>query len=80
VQDHGSGIPAEELGRLFKPFQKTSAVKSAGERSTGLGLLISRKIIEAHNGKIWVDSQVGQGSTFHFEIPLREAPIGDAGE
>ncbi|RWX44122.1 Signal transduction histidine kinase [Candidatus Electrothrix aarhusensis] len=71
VQDHGSGILPEEVGQLFKPFQKASTVKTAGERSTGLGLLISRKIIDAHSGKIWVDSQPGQGSTFHFEIPAQ---------
>ncbi len=70
VRDNGPGIPSGEISRLFKPFPKISTEKSAGERNTGLGLLISRKIIEAHGGKIWVESQVGKGSVFQFEIPM----------
>ena len=80
VQDQGAGILPEELGQLFKPFQKASTVKTAGERSTGLGLLISRKIIEAHGGTLGVDSQPGQGSTFHFEIPLLDDKAQDVDE
>ncbi|MGE5500144.1 MAG: response regulator [Syntrophothermus sp.] len=70
VQDSGQGIPAEEIGNLFKPFQKTSVRSTADERSTGLGLSIVHKIIEAHNGKVWVESTVGRGSTFYFTLPL----------
>jgi signal transduction histidine kinase len=72
VQDQGSGIPLQEVDQLFKPFQQASTVKTAGERSTGLGLLISRKIIDAHSGQLWVETQPGQGSTFYFEIPVHE--------
>ncbi|NJN94424.1 MAG: HAMP domain-containing histidine kinase [Anaerolineales bacterium] len=70
VEDHGPGIPANELDRLFKPFGRTSVQSSNGEKSTGLGLAIARRIIEGHYGKIWVESQVGQGSTFYFSLPL----------
>lgn len=71
VQDHGQGIPANELERLFKPFSRTSVRTTGGESSTGLGLVISRRIVEGHGGSIWVKSQVGQGSTFGFTLPFQ---------
>ena len=70
VKDQGPGIPSEEQEKLFKPFAKTSAKKTGGEKSTGLGMLITRKIIEAHRGQIWVDSQVGEGTTVYFKLPV----------
>lgn len=70
VTDQGLGIPAEEHSKLFKPFGRTSVVGTAGEQSTGLGLVIVRKIIEGHGGRIGVRSAVGQGSTFWFTLPL----------
>jgi signal transduction histidine kinase len=71
VQDRGPGITPEEMDKLFKPFEKTSAKKTAGEKSTGLGMLITRKIIEAHAGEIWVDSELGMGTTVNFKLPLK---------
>ncbi len=70
VRDQGQGIPQDEIGKLFLPFSKTSIQATAGEKSTGLGLLISRKIIESHNGKIWVESEFGKGSVFLFSLPV----------
>jgi len=70
VRDQGQGIPAAELERLFKPFQKTSVRSTAGESSTGLGLAIVRKIVAGHGGRVWVESEVGHGSTFSFSLPL----------
>jgi CheY-like chemotaxis protein len=70
IQDRGPGIPAEDLNKLFKPFTTTSVKSTAGEKSTGLGLLIVRKIVEGHAGKIWVESEVSQGSTFYVSLPL----------
>jgi signal transduction histidine kinase len=70
VQDEGQGIPEAELDKLFKPFSKTSVKSTAGEKSTGLGLVIARKIVDGHNGKIWVESKVGKGSTFYVEVPI----------
>ncbi len=71
VADEGQGIPAAELDRLFQPFAKISVRSTGGERSTGLGLSIVRRIVEAHGGRIWVDSEVNVGSTFHVALPLR---------
>jgi len=69
VADTGPGIPAEELPVLFKPFYRGSTPLPAGERSTGLGLPIARRIVEAHGGEIGVESNVGHGSTFKFNLP-----------
>lgn len=71
VKDQGPGIPPEEMNRLFKPFVKTSTKKIGGEKSTGLGMLITRKIIEAHFGNIWVESLLGEGTTVYFTLPLK---------
>jgi two-component system sensor histidine kinase/response regulator len=70
VEDHGLGIPADELGNLFQPFGRTSVRPTGGESSTGLGLAISRRIVEAHKGRIEVDSTGGLGSTFRVILPI----------
>ncbi len=70
VADEGQGIPAEEQDKLFKPFERTSVTTTAGEKSTGLGLAIVKRIVEGHHGKIWVESEVGKGSTFYVSLPL----------
>lgn len=69
VIDQGQGIPAHELSKVFKAFQKTSVRSTAGEKSTGLGLAIVKKIIESHRGEIGVESIVGIGSTFYYKLP-----------
>ncbi|MBN9689276.1 MAG: hypothetical protein J0M24_03475 [Verrucomicrobia bacterium] len=74
VRDQGQGIPAADLARLFKPFSKASVRSTAGEPSTGLGLAIVRRIVESHGGRIWVESIVGQGSTFIFTLPVSPDP------
>lgn len=73
VKDQGVGIPRSEQANLFRPFQKTSARSTAGERSTGLGLAIVRIIVEGHEGRIWVESEVGRGSTFYVALPVHRA-------
>ena len=70
VEDHGQGIPENEIGLLFKPFSKTSAKTTGGETSTGLGLNIVKKIIDGHGGKVWAESEVGKGSKFYFTLHL----------
>lgn len=70
VSDQGQGIPADELDRLFAPFQKLSVKGTAGEQSTGLGLAIVKRIVEGHRGKVSVQSEVGVGSTFSFSLPM----------
>jgi signal transduction histidine kinase len=69
VQDEGPGIPPAEMDRLFKPFQKTSVKSTGGEKSIGLGLVIVKRIVTGHGGRIWVVSQVGAGSTFYVAVP-----------
>jgi signal transduction histidine kinase len=70
VKDEGQGIPASEQDKLFKAFQTTSVQSTAGEKSTGLGLMISAKIVHAHGGTIGVNSEAGKGASFHFDIPV----------
>ncbi|HTJ13929.1 MAG TPA: response regulator [Dinghuibacter sp.] len=73
VRDQGPGIPADEQHKLFKGFQTTSVRPTEGEKSTGLGLLICAKIVQAHGGAIHVQSAPGAGSTFWFTIPVTMA-------
>ena len=73
VEDRGQGIPEEERKELFKPFVTTSVSATAGEASTGLGLMIVRRIVEGHGGRIQVESEVGKGSTFTVLLPLASA-------
>jgi signal transduction histidine kinase/CheY-like chemotaxis protein len=70
VQDKGQGIPQHEIGKLFQPFSKASVRSTAGEESTGLGLVICKKIVEAHGGRVWLESEVGKGSTFYVSLPV----------
>lgn len=70
IKDEGQGIPPDEIGKLFIPFENLSVKSTGGEPSTGLGLAIVKRIVEGHRGKIWVQSKVGAGSTFGFSVPL----------
>lgn len=72
VRDQGPGISPEDQDKLFKHFQKLKARPTADESSHGLGLAIAKKMVEAHEGKITVQSTPGSGATFSFEIPLRK--------
>jgi two-component system sensor histidine kinase/response regulator len=70
VTDEGPGIPREEQHLLFSEFHRLSIRPTAGETSTGLGLAIAKKIIEAHNGMIEFETQEGMGSTFSLILPV----------
>ena len=70
VIDSGRGIPANKLPTIFDRFQQVDASDSRQKGGTGLGLAICRHIIEQHNGKIWVESVLGKGSTFYVNLPL----------
>jgi len=74
VIDQGQGIPEDEQPNIFKAFQKASTKPTAGEKSTGLGLAIAKKIVEGHKGEIWVKSEVGKGSNFYFKLPMAGKP------
>ena len=69
VQDQGPGIREDERDRLFQEFARLSAKPTGGEKSTGLGLAITRRVVEAHGGSIGVESTPGQGATFFFTLP-----------
>lgn len=69
IADTGCGIPAHELSRVFERFYRGESVQ-AEQRGAGLGLAITKSLVELHGGHIWVESTVGQGSRFHFTIPL----------
>ncbi|MFH1360691.1 MAG: ATP-binding protein [Candidatus Omnitrophota bacterium] len=70
VCDTGIGIKQEDLSQLFNEFYRVENEINQNVKGTGLGLALVKKIIEAHQGKIWVTSQVGQGTVFHFQIPV----------
>ncbi len=69
VQDTGIGIPEDQLGVVFEEFRQVSG-GPRGRGGTGLGLALSRQFVELHGGRMWVESQLGQGSTFHIALPL----------
>lgn len=69
ISDNGVGIPQDKIENLFKVSQTYTSVGTAGEKGTGLGLLIVKDFINKHNGKIWVESTLNKGTTFHFTIP-----------
>ncbi len=73
VRDEGQGIPDNKLESIFERFQQVDSSDSRKKGGTGLGLTICRKIIEQHEGKIWVDSSLGVGSIFSFTLPLYES-------
>ena len=78
VQDNGPGISKADQAKIFEEFQQAdnSATKKKG--GTGLGLSISRRIVEMHGGRLWVESEVGQGSVFQFSLPIEVQPSAQA--
>ena len=73
VTDTGIGIPRAEQPRIFERFYRVDVARSREAGGTGLGLSIAKHLVEAHGGRLWVESEVGQGSKFHFSVPTYDA-------
>jgi PAS domain S-box-containing protein len=77
VSDKGGGLSPSEQARIFRPFQRLEDSRPDQARGAGLGLMVCRRLVEAHGGEIWVESKKGRGSTFFFSLPRRRST--DAG-
>ena len=69
VADEGMGIAPEHLNRLFEKFFRVKSALGHQVRGSGLGLPVSRTIVESHGGRIWAESEVGKGTTIYFSLP-----------
>jgi len=78
VSDRGKGLSSSEQTRIFGPFQRLENNRPDQARGAGLGLMVCRRLVEAHGGEIWVESKKGRGSTFFFSLPRRKGT--DAGK
>ena len=70
IQDTCQGIPKDATVHLFTKFFRVSGKLEQGSKDTGLGLFIAKSIVEMHNGRIWVNSELGKGSIFSFSLPV----------
>jgi signal transduction histidine kinase len=70
VRDTGLGIAPEDQAHVFDKFYRVKSVQVSGIEGAGLGLAIVKSIVEGHGGRVWVESELGQGSTFSFTLPI----------
>ena len=77
VSDRGKGLSSSERARIFGPFQRLENSRPDQARGAGLGLMVCRRLVEAHSGEIWVESTKGRGSTFFFSLPRRKGTDAD---
>lgn len=75
VADTGIGLKSEDQERIFDTFEQVDSAYAREQQGTGLGLALSRRFVELHGGRIWVESEVGKGSTFRFVLPLKARPV-----
>ncbi len=73
VADTGPGIPPQDAERIFEPFYQVGAQPNRAQAGTGLGLSISRQFVAQHGGRMWLDSELGKGTTFYFTLPIGDA-------
>jgi signal transduction histidine kinase len=73
VTDSGIGIKKEDIPKLFKEFAQIGSVYTKGVEGTGLGLALTKHMVELHGGRVWVKSEIGTGSRFSFTLPLTQA-------
>ncbi|HEY2547271.1 MAG TPA: ATP-binding protein, partial [Candidatus Acidoferrum sp.] len=73
VTDTGIGIPKADQSRIFERFYRVDVARSREAGGTGLGLAIAKHLVEVHGGRLWVESEIGQGSQFHFSVPIFDA-------
>jgi len=71
IHDRGRGLTPSEQARIFSPFQRLESDRPSQTRGAGLGLVVCKRLVEAHGGEIWVESQKGKGSTFFFSLPYK---------
>jgi len=71
VSDTGVGITSEDQAKIFEEFRQVGTADTGKHEGTGLGLTLAKKFVELHGGKIWVESEVGKGSSFTFTLPER---------
>ncbi len=69
VTDNGQGISAEDLPHIFDRFYRGAQPKTSRVAGSGIGLAVVKELVEAHKGRVWVESKEGRGSTFHFTVP-----------
>jgi signal transduction histidine kinase len=79
VKDTGIGISKEDMTKIFEPFRQVDNATSRRAEGTGLGLPISQRLVQLHGGRIWVESKIGQGSTFYFIIPVKPQHVPTSG-
>ncbi len=70
IQDSGVGIPANALEKIFEPYTRIASGATRFVEGSAIGLAIVRQIMQIHGGKVWAESTLGAGSTFHFTLPL----------
>ncbi|MEM6284549.1 MAG: ATP-binding protein, partial [Chloroflexota bacterium] len=70
VADNGIGISEEDQKKMFKPYFRSTNDEAQAKPGTGLGMYLTRRLIEQHGGNVWLESDLGKGTTFHFTIPL----------
>ena len=77
ITDTGIGIAPENQETIFEEFRQVNTDHTKKPEGTGLGLTLTRKFVELHGGKIWVESAVGEGSTFTFTLPVKQEKLDD---